>query len=732
MSINIKFKRICNIFISAFLILFLVISALPVNAADNNLKKKTTTHDIAIVFDNSGSMYNNTDRWSQALYAIGVFASMLDYDAGDKLGIYPMDSISIGKSGKAVSDRLEITKENINDISKIYCAHTSDTILKPAYTAREYLKNSEANERWMIVLTDGEFFYDKSDKEKRTQKSAEWLNKKMLGFTGDNVKIQYLGFGEASKLQSNVSNNFYATNAGSADKLTGELVNICNKIFQRHKVENISNGEFTIDVSMNNIVAFVQGKGAEIKSLQTADGKSVESSLNEKLHSGTEGTGSDYNYKYADISGQVVSFNQCEAGSYKLNYTGSDVQVFYEPNVVIKSSLKDKDGNEVDTSKTVTPGEYTVDFGLYDAVNGKDVSDSKLLAPVRFEASVTNNGNKSDITSGQSITLEPDSNTHLDISATFLDEYEITNDGDSTSGEFSVDYPEADVLEVNIQGDSKLVSTDKESWKPFKVEVTNNGEKLTDDELSKLNTDFGFSDGSVFTSKPLKGESAFEVYYAQNEDGTVCDVEDGNYTFSAKVDKTDEYGRKIESEVKTKDFEVTWVPAWLSTVITLGIILALLSLIVFILTRKVLPKGVSMNIQNSHITVGGREDPTIPDSPSYSRRGIFKNHGSLGIHMPGVPIGSNVVDSCSATFQIKAVDRIYKKSKNRRIEIVSVNTECDYITINGVKYERNNAGKFVFQKNTFIENSQIDIGKSVALGKNRKKTLELHYIIKRK
>ena len=166
--------------------------------------------------------------------------------------------------------------------------------------------------------------------------------------------------------------------------------------------------------------------------------------------------------------------------------------------------------------------------------------------------------------------------------------------------------------------------------------------------------------------------------------------------------------------------------------ITLGIILALLSLIVFILTRKVLPKGVSMNIQNSHITVGGREDPTIPDSPSYSRRGIFKNHGSLGIHMPGVPIGSNVVDSCSASFQIKAVDRIYKKSKNRRIEIVSVNTECDYITINGVKYERNNAGKFVFQKNTFIENSQIDIGKSVALGKNRKKTLELHYIIKRK
>ena len=672
MRVNVKFKRICSIFISVFLILITVISALPVNAADNNLKKKTTAHDIAIVFDNSGSMYDNTDRWSQALYAVGVFASMLDYDAGDKLGIYPMDSISIGKSGKSVSGRLEITKENINDISKIYCAHTSDTILKPAYTAKEYLKNSDAGEKWLIVLTDGEFFYDKSKKEKRTQKSADWLNKKMLGFTGDNVKIQYLGFGEASELQSNISNNFYATNAGSADKLTGELVNICNKIFQRHEVENISNGEFSIDVSMNNIVALVHGKGAEIKSLQTADGKTVESSLNKKLNSGTEGTGSDYDFKYADISGQVVSFNQCEAGSYKLNYIGSDLQVFYEPNVVIKSYLTDKDGKEVDTSKTVTPGEYTVNFGLYDAVNGKDVSDSKLLAPVSYKASVTNNGNTSEISSGQTITLEPDSDTHLDITATFLDEYEITNEGDSKGGRFSVDYPEADVLDVNIEGDNKLVSTDKENRKPFKVEVTNNGEKLTDDELSKLKTDFSFSDGSVFTSKPLNGESAFEVYYAQNEDGTVCDIEDGNYTFSAKVSKTDEYGRQIESEVKNKDFEVTWVPAWLSTVIT------------------------------------------------------------LGIHMPGVPIGNSVVDSCSANFQIKAVDRIYKKSKNRRIEIVSVNTECDYITINGAKYEKNNLGKFVFQKNTTIENSQINIGKSVNLGKNRKKTLELQYIIKRK
>ena len=44
---------------------------------------------IAIVFDNSGSMYDSGDQaWCRATYAMEVFASMLN--AGDTLLIYPM------------------------------------------------------------------------------------------------------------------------------------------------------------------------------------------------------------------------------------------------------------------------------------------------------------------------------------------------------------------------------------------------------------------------------------------------------------------------------------------------------------------------------------------------------------------------------------------------------------------------------------------------------------------
>ena len=104
--------RILSLAIVIICILYLL-PAFNVKATESNIKKETTTHDIAIVFDNSGSMYDDTDRWSQALYAIGVFASMLDYDAGDKLGIYPMGEISIGKDGSSSAERLEITKNNI-------------------------------------------------------------------------------------------------------------------------------------------------------------------------------------------------------------------------------------------------------------------------------------------------------------------------------------------------------------------------------------------------------------------------------------------------------------------------------------------------------------------------------------------------------------------------------------------------------------------------------------------
>ena len=51
--------------------------------------KNVKTYEIAVVFDNSGSMYDN-QAWCRAKYAMEIFSSMLHYDSGDVLKIFPM------------------------------------------------------------------------------------------------------------------------------------------------------------------------------------------------------------------------------------------------------------------------------------------------------------------------------------------------------------------------------------------------------------------------------------------------------------------------------------------------------------------------------------------------------------------------------------------------------------------------------------------------------------------
>lgn len=590
--------RILSLAIVIICILYLL-PAFNVKATESNIKKETTTHDIAIVFDNSGSMYDDTDRWSQALYAIGVFASMLDYDAGDKLGIYPMGEISIGKDGSSSAERLEITKNNIKDISRIYCASTSETIVAPAYTASTYLRSSTADEKWLIVMTDGVFFFDKSTSENSEEKTADWLNKKMMEFADENIKVQYLGFGDASVLNSNVSNNFFASNVSSADLLAGELVSICNKIFQRDRVDNISNGDFNIDVSMNSIVAFAQGKGAEIKSLNSSSGKKIDVIIDEKVKAGTEGTGSKkYSAPIADVSGQVVTFGSCDAGSYKLNYTGSDVEVFYEPNVIISTKLFDKSGKEIDTSEAISPGEYRVEYGLVDGITGKDVSSSSLLIPISSTATLKNGGKETEIKSGDTVNFVSDKDTTLTVKSSFLNKYEVTNEDNDLGWKINVEPPLEKSLQVELntnQKDNWFNLSDQENWEPIRAEITYDGSKLTDEQLKNisLTVDPSVSEQFIYTIRPIKGESAYAIQLGEDDEGNKLPISTGDYPINVRVTYSDEFGRELASSDSIK-IAVKPYDKIFELLILLAILLAILFIVLGYLPfiKHYLPKSL--------------------------------------------------------------------------------------------------------------------------------------------
>ena len=81
-----------------------------------HIKSKEKSYEIAVVFDNSGSMYDN-ESWSRAKYAMEVFAAMLN--EGDVLKIFPMHPVTTDGKTKSGGSTSPIVVKSKSDISKI-------------------------------------------------------------------------------------------------------------------------------------------------------------------------------------------------------------------------------------------------------------------------------------------------------------------------------------------------------------------------------------------------------------------------------------------------------------------------------------------------------------------------------------------------------------------------------------------------------------------------------------
>ena len=95
--------------ITLFMVLILFVIATGLGSSASTSSKVETTRAIAIVFDNSGSMYSGGNKaWCQATYAMEVFASMLNSE--DILQIYPMWPIEVNGKEYTMEQPFEISK----------------------------------------------------------------------------------------------------------------------------------------------------------------------------------------------------------------------------------------------------------------------------------------------------------------------------------------------------------------------------------------------------------------------------------------------------------------------------------------------------------------------------------------------------------------------------------------------------------------------------------------------
>ena len=183
-------KRCISLFLTVILLLGCVLMGVPQAEA----AKASQSRAIAIVFDNSGSMYlEERKEWCRATYAMEVFASMLN--AGDTLQIYPMHPITVGGKQYTMENPLQITDSaKASTIREIYTDDAQGTPIESIDCAANGLKKVKADKKYMIVLTDGTEF----DENDRTipEGTVKALDKRIQNNASKDMTVMYLGIGK--------------------------------------------------------------------------------------------------------------------------------------------------------------------------------------------------------------------------------------------------------------------------------------------------------------------------------------------------------------------------------------------------------------------------------------------------------------------------------------------------------------------------------------------------------
>ncbi len=609
-------KKISVIVVLIFAVFFAMMSTVDTVNADESLP----TRVINVVYDDSGSMIKNknknVDTWCQAKYSMEVFASMLGEK--DTMNIYVMSDFDGGKAGNA---RLSLNgsngaKKNVAQIHDMVttAANTPFSTVRKAYTD---LTSASADEKWLVVLTDGEF------------QGVSDINGFFAQKQG-NIKVMFLGMGaDAVAITPNEANNIFFEKAGNSKDILNKITGISTRIFNSDKLKvSTKKKEISFDVPMRELVVFAQGKDVDIKNIKSSKKKKFKPKETADVKYSTKAATNHQNPKVAsDLEGKVAIFKgDFSAGKYKISVKNADtIEVYYKPNIDIAAYLKDSKGKEVTNFKDLEAGEYTISFGFVKKGQKKKVKESDLLGDVKYQAIVTNNGKTHSKTysSGDKIKLEEGS-LKIEAVAKFLEYNTVSTTLDySIFKDKSIDFKFKENPQYVVE--SNKISNESE---PIKMEATIDGHEFTEKQWEDMQIpeispaeEPSFELGD-FEIKKTKEKGVFNVYpkLADNKpsSGTYEDTK-LNIKYDSQVGK-EEWSGKASDTLKMKDSR-NWFERNRAWIFKGAIALLILLLICGYLPpfKKYLPKKIkkSPSIEGTPTKIGVK--------PSSSRGSYFKD-----------------------------------------------------------------------------------------------------------
>ena len=481
-------KLISKLLVFVMLITLAVPAGLISQAAE---VQKSGARAIYVVFDNSGSMYGPGNMaWSQATYAMEVFAAMMNYDNGDQMKIFPMHDVTTDGTGATSS----ITVSSISDIAQIHNMYTPQPLGTPytqvntaANELAALLDSGGAAEGWLVVLTDGDFDSDLPATNLQTdlEQKAEMR---------DNMYVQYLAMESDINTVADAKEEIglYSQKVENSSQVINELAVISNRIFERNEYTSLKNdGSLSFDIPLSRLIVFAQGSDVSINSLKNKEGSEINLESNYEVScSSTDGGGltsfvTETPAKDTSLKGQVAVFSDTSAimeGDYTLDVAGADsVKIYYEPDVKFGAGLYRGD-EQVDAS-TIEGGTYSIRVGFINQLTGEFIENTSLLGEPEYKLTV--NGEEYGLggSSGayQSVEIQADGDL-LEISAdvTYLNNYtdHIDMSFQVCTLDMEVEAPKSAALKEIPDGSGRMT-----------VEAMRNGEPLTEEQWKNASVD---------------------------------------------------------------------------------------------------------------------------------------------------------------------------------------------------------------------------------------------------
>lgn len=381
-----------------------------VRAADSEVSAAKKI--ISVVYDDSGSMYDDNSSWSVANYAMQAFAALLNEE--DEMYITYMSDVGYETEGAVDIDlsNVDSAVKWIREGEKV--GHSGGTPMRSVQIAMDKLKSIQEDgpntQFWLVILTDGAMSPDIDGYSDLQELLNDYAGTTMSN--GSQVYINYMGIGSAAvNIQGDSAKGLDSVQAGT--DIVSALSDIANRIsgrmeFTSNQMSQTDGRTLQVhsDIPLYTISVFSQSSNAQVTGISSETDMTVERNIPLKypeVDSSTSDTSLFGNAAVITNGDKVIP-----AGDYTITFSEDisleNVVVMYQPAIEMRAEIK-KDGIVVDDPHTLRDGEV-IDIEIIptDPESGDPIPDSSLPEGITWKVSYSVNGQETDTAEGKILT----------------------------------------------------------------------------------------------------------------------------------------------------------------------------------------------------------------------------------------------------------------------------------------------------------------------------------------